>query len=248
MKQFFSGLLVVVAIICGSWQTKKIIIPAKKVVVPAKNVAPVASTRLFDMAGTADKIAVGVVTKVDDKFFYVDQQNEKGRKETLKILKLSYAPPHARWKAYEPGQKLYLFLKKSNDGYTVMGNAGEGEIPVIKDSVVIDMRLFTPKTNQTLAGPKGITPEYKERQTFQVGSQKVFGLRFGLAYFRRSVSDFNNCYQVLLKIPGGSASHSCFNFFERYTRSKINSYKSKSLLLQLIYNDMEAAQIANCNK
>lgn len=206
------------------------------------------ATKLFDMAATADKIVYGTISKVEEKYFYMECINEKKKQERLKIARYISRTNAYRWDKYLEGQKVFLFLKKVNGDYAIMSAGEEGELPIIKDSVVVEMKSFTLKTNQSLAGPKGLTQEYRDKQSFMVGNKKVFGLRFPVRYFYTSVMDFRNCYQVLLKRPNTSASFTCFNFFERYSRDKINAYKKKSLLLKLMYNDMEEAQLKNCKQ
>lgn len=207
------------------------------------------STKLFDMATTAEKIVYGSIVKMDEKFFFIEGINEKGKQEKVKITKYVSRSNAYRWDKYEVGQKVFLFLKRVNGDYAVMSNGEEGELAILKDSVVVPMKSFTLKTNQNLAGGADkLNEDYRNKQSFMVGNKKVFGLRFSVRYFYRSVLDFRDCYQVILKRPNTSASTTCFNFFDRYSRDKINGYKKKSLLLKLMYNDMEEAQKTNCKQ
>lgn len=203
--------------------------------------------KLFDMATGADLVTYGVITKVEEQYFYLECFNEFKKKTTLRILKFAGKAGSYRWTAYETGQQVFVFLRKSNKEYMLMSPGAESEIPVIKDSLVIDMNCFMP---QTVAGfsAKGLTPEYKKAQTFDVGKKKVFGLRFTPLYLYQSVMAFRDCYQVILKRPNSFASYTCFNFFDRYIREKIEVQKRKSKLMKLMYQDMETAQLKNCNK
>ena len=207
------------------------------------------STKLFDMATTAEKIVYGSIVKMDEKFFFIDGINEKGKQEKVKVTKYVSRSNAYRWDKNEVGQKVLLFHKRVNGDYAIMSNGEEGELAIIKDSVVVPMKTFTLMTNQNLAGGANkLNEEYRNKQSFMVGNKKVFGLRFPVKYFYKSVLDFRDCYQVILKKPNTSASTTCFNFFDRYSRDKLNVYKKKSLLLKLMYNDMAEAQKANCKQ
>ena len=201
--------------------------------------------KLFDLATGADLVTYGVISKVEDKYFYLEGFNEARKKKNLKIQKFIGRSGSYRWAQYEAGQKVFVFLKKVNNEYSIMSPGAEGEIPVLNDSLVVDMLCFMPKTIQALA-IKGLTPEYRKSQTFDVGKKKVFGLRFSPQYLYESVMAFRDCYQVILKRPNTLPSFTCFNFFDRYTREKIDARKRKLKLMKLMYIDMEEAQIKNC--
>jgi hypothetical protein len=211
---------------------------------PAK--ASYTYVKLFDLALSADLVVYGQITKVEERHFYLEYQSQAHKKVTLKILKFAGLAGSFRWNKYETGQKVLAFLRKSGREMILMSPGAESEIPVINDSVVVSMDYFMPQTLLNLAGPKGLSQEYRNRQTFLVGSRKVFGLKFPVKYVYQSLVDFRNCYQIIIKKNNTFASYSCFNFFERYIRDKINVHKRKSKLLQLLYNDMEEAQIKNC--
>lgn len=201
--------------------------------------------KLFDLATGADLVTYGVITKLEERYFYLNCFNERKKKAIIRIPKLIGRPGSYRWEPYTIGQQVFVFLKKINNEYVLMGSGVEAEIPVIRDSLVVDMNCFMPKTIQSLA-PKGLTPEYYKAQTFNVGKKKVFGLLFAPRYLYQSIQAFQDCYQVILKKPNTFASFSCFNFFDRYTREKINVQKRKSKLMKLMYFDMEEAQSKNC--
>jgi hypothetical protein len=214
------------------------------------SVAPVSGQqynpiKLFDLATGADLVTYGVITKLEERYFYLDCYNERKKKAVIRIPKFIGRTGSYRWDQYAVGQQVFVFLKKINAEYTLMGSGAEAEIPVIKDSLVVDMNCFMPKTIQSLA-PKGLTPEYRKAQTFDVGKKKVFGLIFSPRYLYQSIMSFRDCYQVILKKPNTYPSFSCFNFFDRYTREKIEAHKRKSKLMKLMYLDMEEAQSKNC--
>lgn len=201
--------------------------------------------KLFDLATAADLVTYGVITKLEERYFYLDCFNERKKRTTIRIPKFIGRTGSYRWEAYMVGQQVFVFLKKVNNEYVLIGSGAEAEIPVIRDSLVVDMNCFMPKTIQDLA-PKGLTPEYRKAQTFDVGKKKVFGLLFSPRYLYQSIMAFRDCYQVILKKPNTYPSFSCFNFFDRYTREKINAQKRKSKLMKLMYMDMEEAQRKNC--
>ncbi len=201
--------------------------------------------RLFDLATGADLVTYGTISRVDSAYFYLEGFNEYKKSRTLKIKKYIGRTGSFRWEKYAAGQKVFVFLKKAGNEYSIMSPGAEGELPVLKDSLVIDMQCFSPQTVASIA-PKGITPEYRSLQTFDVGRKKVFGLRFTPQYLYQSVMAFRDCYQVILKRPNTLASFTCFNFFDRNMREKTELMKKKSKLMKLMYTDMEEAQIKNC--
>jgi hypothetical protein len=203
--------------------------------------------KLFDLATGADLYTYGVITRLEERYFYLDCFNEKRKHAVIKIPRFIGRTGSYRWAPYAIGQQVFVFLKKINNEYTLMGSGAEAEVPVMKDSLVIDMYCFMPKTINGLA-PKGvITPEYRLVQTFNVGQKKVFGLLFSPKYLYDAITAFRNCYQVILKRPNTYPSFTCFNFFDRYTRERIDAQKRKSKLMKLMYIDMEEAQLRNCN-
>ncbi len=201
-------------------------------------------TKLFDMAATADKIVHGTIVREEGPFIYIHASPGKGA--TVKVEKYISRPGAQRWDIYRPGQKVVLFLRKSQHAYRIMSEGGEGELPIINDSVILDLKCFTPATNQLLAGRGGVTEAYRNQHSFQVGNKKIFAAKCSLPYFLRSVMDFRDCYQIILKKEHTEASKTCFNFFDRYPRSKSDAMKRKSALMRLMYADMESAQIINC--
>lgn len=201
--------------------------------------------KLFDLATGADLVTYGTITKLEDRYFYLDCFNERKKRAVIRIPKFIGRTGSFRWEQYVTGQKVFVFLKKTNNEYILMGSGAEAEIPILKDSLVVDLFCFMPKTIQSLA-PKGLIPEYRKTQTFDVGKKKVFGLRFNPQYLYESIMAFRDCYQVILKRPNTYPSFTCFNFFDRYTRERIDTQKRKSKLMKLMYIDMEEAQIKNC--
>ncbi len=201
--------------------------------------------KLFDLATGADVITYGMISRVDSLYYYLDGFEHK-RNRTFKIRRYTGRPGSYRWEKYETGQQVFVFLRRNGSEYNILSPGAEGEIAVIKDSLVIDMQCFMPKTTAGLA-PKGLTPEYRKMQTFDVGKKKVFGLRFTPKYLYQSIMAFRDCYQVILKKPNTFPSFTCFNFFDRNIREKTDAQKRKSKLMKLMYMDMEEAQIKNCN-
>jgi len=202
--------------------------------------------KLFDLATGADVVTYGTIINVDEHFFYLQGFTEQGKAKIYKIEKFIGRSGSYRWEAYAKGQRVFVFLRKvSNSLYSIMSPGAEGELPVLNDSLVIDMQCFTPLIQQRLA-PKGLTPEFRKLQTFNVGRKKVLGLRFTPLYLYQAIVALRDCYQVILKRPNTFPSFTCFNFFDRYTREKIDRQKRKSKLMLLMYNDMEEAQMKNC--
>lgn len=204
--------------------------------------------KLFDMAISADRIAYGTIAKVDDLYFYLEEQNNRGNK--IKIAKYNGLAGSGsyRWAQYEAGQRVLVFLRKKRNAFELISTGAEGEIPVFRDSLVVDMQCFSPNTVLAISPQRKMTDAFKNSCTHLVGTKKVFGLKFSLDYFYTSLQNFRNCYQIILKREGTCASFNCFNFFDRYTRDKLNVQKRKSKLLKLMYDDMEEMQLRNCRQ
>lgn len=204
--------------------------------------------KLFDMAISADKIAYGTIVKVEELYYYLEEQNSRGNK--IKIAKYNGLAGSGsyRWTKYEEGQKVLVFLRRKRNAFELMSTGAEAEVPVIRDSLVIDMQCFSPKTVAAISPQHKITDDFRKSCTHIVGTKKVFGLKFSLSYFYAALQNFRNCYQIILKHEGTCASYTCFNFFDRYTRDKLNVQKRKSKLLKLMYDDMEEVQLRNCSQ
>ncbi len=204
--------------------------------------------KLFDMAITADRIAYGTITKVEDQYYYLaDRQGKGGQLKIARYMGLAGSGSY-RWMPYAEGQQVLVFLRKKKNGFELVSNGVEAEIPLIRDSLVIDMQCFSPNTVVAMSPQHKVTDTFKKNCSHLVGTRKVFGLKFSLDYFYTSIQRFRDCYQIILKQEGGCASYNCFNFFDRYTRDKLNVQKRKSRLLKLMYDDMEDMQLLNCKQ
>ncbi|MFT4062517.1 MAG: hypothetical protein QM642_09195 [Edaphocola sp.] len=203
----------------------------------------VSNYRLFELAGCADVITYGLITKVDAEFYYLNC----GKAKELQIKKASGGNGHFRWAKYEAGQRVFVFLKKNGPIYELYGNSFDSELPVINDSLVVPMDCFMPQTVASLT-PKGlVTPEYRKLQTFRILHKEVFGLRFSPSYLYANCMALRDCYQVVLKQPNKPASFNCFNFFDRTTRARCEPAKRQHVLMRLMFQDMERAQYTNCH-
>jgi len=202
--------------------------------------------RLFDMAATADLVTYGTISRLDERCYYLECFNERNRKITIRVVKYAGRKGSFRWAPYAAGQRVFVFLKRNGPEYQLASPGIEAELPLLRDSLVIDMQCFSQGIVQSLS-PKGvITPEYRNAQTFMVGQRSVFGLRFTPRYLYESVMAFRDCYQVILKKPDTYPSFTCFNFFDRNIREKTEAKKRRSKLMKLMYTDMEQTQIKNC--
>lgn len=204
--------------------------------------------KLFDMAISADRIAYGTIVKVEEMYFYLAEQNNRGNKiKIAKYIGLAGSGSY-RFAKYEEGQKVLVFLRRKASAFELISTGAEGEVPVIRDSLVIDMQCFSPATVLNMSPRRKLTDTFRNSCTHLVGVKKVFGLKFSVSYFYTALQNFRNCYQIILKKEGAYASYNCFNFFDRYTRDKLNVQKKKSKLLKLMYDDMETVQLINCRQ
>jgi hypothetical protein len=204
--------------------------------------------QLFDMATAADFVTQGVITKVFEKDFLLKCRTAKGTYGNILLKKFTGYKPYDgpyRWAVYKEGQQVVVFLKKTKTGYELLTRGAESEIPIIKDTVIIPLTCFLPQTVNSLNYKKDFETFVKS-QTFEVDGKKILGIKGSVSQLLDAVQYLRNCYQILLKVPNTQASNSCFNFFDRYSRDKINTYKAKSYLMRLLYKDMELTQAINC--
>lgn len=90
----------------------------------------------------ADRISWGKIVKLENNFFYL-ADNSSPDKELIKVRKFKDWACASRFAAYEVGQEVVLLMKKEKDHFSIMSAGGEGEIPIINDSVKIKLRCFS---------------------------------------------------------------------------------------------------------
>jgi hypothetical protein len=93
--------------------------------------------KLYFMILDADKIIDGTIKKLDKTFFYIDDTSQH---QTIKIKRFQDWACASRFDKYKVGQRVILFLKKEKGHFYIMSGGGEGEVPIINDSVIF--RLF----------------------------------------------------------------------------------------------------------
>ncbi len=98
--------------------------------------------RLYDMILNADKICWGSIEKLDSTFFYV-ADNSSSKHQLIKVKRFKNWTCASRYANYKVGQKVILFLQNEKKHFSIMSAGGEGEIPIINDSVSIKFRCFS---------------------------------------------------------------------------------------------------------
>jgi hypothetical protein len=203
--------------------------------------------KLFDLALSADKVVFGHIIKLDDRYFYLACHNGR-QMVTLKIVRFKGHPGSSRWAHYSKGQKVLAFVKQVNTEYQLITMGAESEILVTKDSVLLGLDYFTPMTRYAFSPLRDSTTRVLDKQAGNKPGKKNEGLVLSIEDVYQGIMYFRNSYQLILKNGNEVAGTSCFNFFDRLTRDKLNSYKRRSRLFNLLYRDMEAAQSENCRQ
>ncbi len=203
--------------------------------------------KLFDLALSAEKVVLGHIVKLDDRYFYLACRDGR-QMVTLKIVRFKGHPGSSRRAHYSKDQRVLVFVKQVDAEYQLITMGAESEILVSKDSVLLGLDYFTPKTQYAFRPLPDSTTRAFDKQAGSKPGKKNEGLVLSIEDVYQGIMYFRNSYQLILKKGNEVAGTSCFNFFDRLTRDKLNSYKRRSKLFNLLYRDMEMAQSENCRQ
>lgn len=98
--------------------------------------------RLSQMILDADSVVDARITRLDKKFFWVSAYEGGSETADLKVLRFKDWPCAKRWEQYRVGQRVLLFLKKEKDFYRILSAGGEGELPVVGDSLMVNAQCL----------------------------------------------------------------------------------------------------------
>jgi hypothetical protein len=187
---------------------------------------------LYVLIIKAESIVYGEIIEIDSVFFTFKIENSiTGDTGIIKIEKFKNWPCAFRWKDYEIGQKLFLFLKKYNGNLRALGGGYEGELPIFQDSVYIHGLSLDPPPPIFIDGNDTIQAElhYNDSIYFEYKSNMVYGAEFRglpvqLTEFISTVTDIRGCfnfeYGMYNRIINGSVTCS-----DDVLKNKINTNK-----------------------
>lgn len=200
--------------------------------------------RLFDLALSADLIIEGQCSQIGSDYIYI-RTKDRLPKSRNGMIRLDKAPS-LRIDSMLVAQRAYYFVKADKDGYQLVGGSKEAILPILKDSVPIPLQYFgTEIAKIALNAPKtDLFPI--TRLKYAQGERTFIALQLHQKDFQQSVHQLRECYQIILKNDTSMASNACFNFFDRYAKSKSYAIMRKWKLMELLYKDMELAQKNNC--
>lgn len=144
---------------------------------------------LWQMIDQADKIVYGTIEQVQPMDFVV--KIEGGLNTTPRKIKIKKYRDFAcsyRWEEYKVGQKVFLFLEKEKRSFRIMNGGGEGEMPMINDTIYIDGRVLNYGNDQNL-------PKDKSWEV-QISSRPYFGLKMSVQEFIHCIKTFKECIQL----------------------------------------------------
>jgi hypothetical protein len=119
------------------------LIIAISVVAPFQTVAAYNALTFLDLAGTSEKIIVGVIVKVDEDTVDVKVEDllvgQADAQDTIVVTKFRDWVCAWRWEHYAVGQKLLMFLDRDTQQlgkrYAIRGGGDEGESAIVGEIV-----------------------------------------------------------------------------------------------------------------
>jgi hypothetical protein len=189
-------------------------------------------SKLYYMVLTADKILNAEIVKIDKTFFYVvSVDSSTSKKELYKVKKFADWPCAARYDTYQVGQRMLLLLKKEKDYYYIQSAGGEGEIPIIKDSVSIPFECLAYPDNWKIG--YGVRSDSISKYECSVGRKSFYGLHVSLTDLISSIDRLQTNFKIRSK-----DSIDCSDFIEKQSFENtidLNSHRLFYLLCMDFY-------------
>ncbi len=187
--------------------------------------------KMYYMILTADKIVYGEIVKMSEAYFYVIDSVDSNKE--IKIKKYVDWTCSSRWSEYQIGQKVLLFLNQEKGYYKILSGGGEGEMPVIQDSVIVsrDCLHFTDSLYLSLYR----THEY----TFKIGKKIILGHRFMIWDFINSLTLFKTNFAI-----NKDVYPNCGAFIEK--NNQLNPKNVGSPIYHLFVSEFNSEKNRNC--
>lgn len=165
--------------------------------------------KLYYMILSADKILNAEIIKIDKTFFYaVSVDSSANKKEVYKVKKFVDWACASRYDSYQVGQRMLLLLKKEKNYYYIQSAGGEGEIPILKDSVTIPFECLAYPNNWKIG--YGVRSDSISKYKCSVGRKSFFGLHVSLKDIISSIDRLQVKFQIKNK-----DSINCSDFIEK---------------------------------
>ncbi len=192
------------------------------------------------MALTADKIINAQIIKLDKSFFYViSVDNSSIKPEIVKVKRYIDWACSSRWDSYKVGQRVFLFLKKEKNYYYIMSAGGEGEIPIISDSVSIPFDCLAYPDTWEVSG--GIRRDSVDKYRCKFGRKVFNGLQVSLQELISSVARLHSFFEIK-----SQATIDCSTFIEKQKNEAITNNKTDTLFY-LLCKDFFGQMEKNCH-
>jgi hypothetical protein len=147
------------------------------------------------MVLTADTIIDASIVRVDSKYFYVRSLDKETDQNMVKVSRYQDWPCSKRWDSYKTGQHVLLLLQKEKDAYRIMSAGGEGEIPVINDSVTIDLWCL-PIEDRWIVNGWGVSYDTLKSYIKRVGNKGLYGRSFSFEELKYGVYQLRRYYRM----------------------------------------------------
>lgn len=134
--------------------------------------------QLYFMILDADKIIDGTIKKLDKTFFYLDDTLQH---QTIKIRRFQDWTCASRFDKYKVGQRVILFLKQEKDHFYIMSAGGEGEVPIVNDSVSFKLFPAFPTPYQRNDDDPWYNKDSLERYKFIIGDD-YYHMKFKVSF------------------------------------------------------------------
>lgn len=196
--------------------------------------------RLYYMILSADKILNAEIIKIDKTFFYaVSVDSSKNKREIYKVKKFIDWPCASRYDTYQVGQRMFLLLKKEKKYYYIQSAGGEGEIPIIKDSLAIPFQCLAYPDNWKFG--YGVRSDSISKYRCNVGRKTFYGLHVSLRDLISSIDRLQSNFKIKNK-----DFINCSDFIEKQSFESIIDLKSDRLFY-LLCMDFYEQKKKNCH-
>lgn len=164
---------------------------------------PYMKKEIWELAGTADLVVHGKVSQAQQglpkiTLSIVEVIAGEYSSASIDITKFINNKMGKRWAKYAEGEEVVLFLKKAEDKWELMGDAGEGEKLVMGKDIYLDGRggsLWNKFTYHTLVPSGQIYAEKSDLAEFKL-AVKTYRSCFEIYYLEETVKGFDTPQQV----------------------------------------------------
>lgn len=189
---------------------------------------------------SADKILNAEIIKIDKTFFYaVSVDSSKNKKEIYKVKKFVDWSCASRYDSYQVGQRMLLLLKKEKNHYYIQSAGGEGEIPILNDSVTIPFECLAYPNNWKIG--YGVRSDSISKYVCKVGRKSFYGLHVSLNNLISSIDRLQSNFQIKNK-----DSIDCSDFIEKQSFENIIEF-NKDRLFYLLCMDFYEQKKKYCH-